>query len=369
MCPVESNAPTACANPGIAEAPEAPPPLTTVLRVAEGLRRVFGSTGYKPPMLPSVALEIHELSCRTDIDTDKLTAVLESDPMLAGHVLKVANSPIFRGRDAETSLRSAVLRLGLKNLGEIVFELALHMRVFRSVEYSGIMEQLRRHSTASANLCRLLATRAGQDPENGFLCGLLHDIGIAAILIVLGERAKSEAALDAKVLEEVVRQTHEDVSGMLVRLWKLPEEVADVVSHHHRAAALASAPSLSAVVVIADALAAKLGFSVDFGVGACDGNDPQLLSVACAKLNLGADTMAAIEPEARQVLRHVDEALKHKSAATEDNIPSPAVSDDGKKAHVSLGQVATRQVVSVSARKPGQRLVVRIWRAVLRVLR
>ena len=151
MCPVESKAPTADANLGIGQATQAPPPLATVLRVSEGLRRVFGSPGYKPPMLPSVALEIHELSCRPDIDTNKLTAVLESDPMLAGHVLRVANSPIFRGRDAETSLRSAVLRLGLKNLGEIVFELALHMRVFRSVEYSGIMEQLRRHSTASAN--------------------------------------------------------------------------------------------------------------------------------------------------------------------------------------------------------------------------
>ncbi len=369
MCPVESNAPTAYANPGIAEALEAPPPLATVLRVAEGLRRVFGSTGYKPPMLPSVALEIHELSCRTDIDTDKLTAVLESDPMLAGHVLKVANSPIFRGRDAETSLRSAVLRLGLKNLGEIVFELALHMRVFRSVEYSGIMEQLRRHSTASANLCRLLATRAGQDPENAFLCGLLHDIGIAAILIVLGERAKSEAPLDAKVLEEVVRQTHEDVSAMLVRLWKLPDEVAEVVSHHHRGATLASAPSLSAVVVIADALVAKLGFSVDFGVGACDGNDPALLSIACAKLNLGAETMAAVEPEARQILRHVDESLKHKTAATEDNDPSPAVPEDTKRVLVSSRQAAGKGLTPASARKPGQGIVARMWRMIRRVFR
>ena len=215
----------------------------------------------------------------------------------------------------------------------------------------------------------MVATRAGQDPENAFLCGLLHDIGIAAILIVLGERAKSEAVLDAKVLDEVVRQTHEDVSGMLVRLWKLPDEVAEVVAHHHNRADLGAAPSLSAVVAIADALAAKFRFSVDLGVGACDGNDPELVSVACAKLNLGADTMATVEQEARPNLRHVDEALKHKTADTEDNAPPPMAPDDARKVHASPGQVATRNAAPVSARKPGQRLVARIWRTVLRVFR
>ena len=240
-------------------------PLATVLRVSAGLRAVFGSPTYKPPMLPSVALEIHDLSCRSDIDTEKLVVVLEHDPMLAAHVLRVANSPIFRGRDAESSLRSAVLRLGLKNLGEVVFEIALHMRVFRSAEYSGMMEQLRRHSTACGNLCRLLASRVGQDSEHAFLCGLLHDIGIAAILIVLGERRKSESALDPVVLSEVVGQIHEDVSGMLVRQWKLPEEVAAVVAHHHGQAAVTTAPLLSAVVAVADALATRFGFPMDLG--------------------------------------------------------------------------------------------------------
>ena len=165
MSLVEPHAASTRASSNSATDHPASMPLATVLRVSEGLRGVFGSPGYKPPMLPSVALEIHDLSCRPDIDTEKLVVVLEHDPMLAAHVLRVANSPIFRGRDAETSLRSAALRLGLKNLGEVVFEIALHMRVFRSVEYSGMMEQLRRHSTACGNLCRLLASRVGQDSD------------------------------------------------------------------------------------------------------------------------------------------------------------------------------------------------------------
>jgi len=293
-------------------------PLASVLRVSGALRAIFGSPSYKPPMLPSVALEIHDLSCRPDIDTEKLVALLERDPMLAAHVLRVANSPMFRGRDAETSLRSAVLRLGLKNLGEVVFEIALHMRVFRSAEYSGMMEELRRHSTACANLCRVLASSAGLDAEHAFLCGLLHDIGMAAILIVLSERRKSEAALEPVVLAEVLSQIHEDVSAMLVRQWKLPDDVAEVVVCHHGMAAVDNAPLLSSVVALADALTARFNFAVDLGPRSSECFDSDVFQAASTKLHLDLAPGSSLEKEVRQTLAHVDEALKHKGAGVAD---------------------------------------------------
>jgi putative nucleotidyltransferase with HDIG domain len=333
-----------------------------VLRVSEGLRRVFGSPGYKPPMLPSVALEVHELSCNPDVNTEKLIALLERDPMLAGQVLKVANSPIFRGRDAETSLRSAVLRLGLKNLGEVVFELALHMRVFRSAEYSDLMENLRRHSTACANVCRLLASKAGQDPENAFLCGLLHDIGTAAILIVLGERRKSEPPLEGAVLDEVVRQTHEDVSGMLVRLWKLPGDVVEVVSHHHARQAVESAPLLSSVVVVADVLSTKFGFSVDFGRGPCDGTDRETYALACQKLKLDEDAMATVEHEAVEILARVEVALDHKRADAVEAEPSEPPPAENKTAPAPPPPPKAKAPAAATARKAPGGLLSRIWR-------
>ena len=369
MRPTDPSAPLSRARTDLADGAR-PPPLATVLQVSERLRRVFGSPGYKPPMLPSVAMEIHELSCRPDIEINRLIDVLERDPMLAGHILKVANSPIFRGRDPETSLRSALLRLGLKNLGEIVFELALHMRVFRSAEYSGVMEQLRRHSTACANLCRLVATGAGQDPENAFLCGLLHDIGIAAILIVLSEKRKSEPELEASVLDEVVRQTHEDVSGMLARLWKLPVEVVDVVARHHGQAAVDSAPLLSSVVVLADTMTTKFKFSVDFGVGVSDGSDAEAFAAACTKLRLGEDVVARLEEEARKVLKRVDETLKHKRSVVDETAPPPQEEELPSKTRAAprLSQ-ARPAAVPASARKKRIGVLARAWRAVLRAFR
>jgi putative nucleotidyltransferase with HDIG domain len=311
-------------------------------------------------MLPSVALEIHHLSCSADIDTDKLIHVLERDPMLAGHVLKVANSPAFRGRDPESSLRTAVLRLGLKNLGEVVFELALHMRVFRSADYSDAMEDLRRHSTACANLCRMLAARSGQDPENAFLCGLLHDIGIAGILIVLGENAKSQSTLDPSVIDEVVRQTHEEVSGMLVQLWKLPIEVSQVVSQHHRAVVTGEAPVLSAVVALADSLSVKLGFAVDLGVGPLDGGDQVQFSAACEKLGIAYEDLPSIEAEAAVVLKAVAKTLDHTKVEPETK---PEESRKTDTAPVPAKATQAKPVPASSARKSPSGFFSRLWRS------
>jgi putative nucleotidyltransferase with HDIG domain len=327
---------TALANSNLEALPLSHPLQATVLRVSEGLRIVFGSPGYKAPMLPRVALEIHDLSCQLNVDGDKLVHVLERDPLLAAHVLRVANSPIFRGRDAETSLKQCHLSPRAQESGRGRLRTCLtHARVSLRRVF-GMMEQLRRHSTACANLCRLLASHAGQDPEHAFLCGLLHDIGIAAILIVLGERGKSEPTLEPSVLDGVVRQIHEDVSGMLVRLWKLPDEVAEVVAHHHGRAAVETAPVLSAVVAIADTLATKFNFTVDLGVGSCDGNDPEVFAAACAKVNLDLSALAAVEKEAREVLAHVDEALKHKSADVAEAAPSHPSDENPSKAQASL---------------------------------
>jgi putative nucleotidyltransferase with HDIG domain len=242
-----------------------------------------------------------------------------------------------------------------------VFELALHMRVFRSAEYSELMENLRRHSTGCANLCRVLATRVGQDPENAFLCGLLHDIGTAAILIVLGERRKSEPALEGAVLDEVVRQTHEDVSGMLVRLWKLPGDVAEVVAHHHGRAAVESAPLLSSIVVVADSLSKKFGFSVDFGAGVFDGNDQEALAFACSKLKFDDTAMATIEQESREVLKRVDQALAHKSVNAEEKDKRSEGAPTENRAPPGAS-AKTKAVMVSSARKSPVGMLTRLWR-------
>jgi putative nucleotidyltransferase with HDIG domain len=255
--------------------------VALVMAFITQLRRVFSAPGYRPPLLPTVALEVHELSLRSDVSADQLVEVLEKDAVLAAQVLRVAGSATYGGWGQDNiSLKVAVVRLGLRGLASVVWEVAAGMRVFRSVRYVAVMEQIRAHSTLCAHLCRLIASRKALNTETAFLCGLLHDIGMAATLLVLSDRPKDEPSIDPGVLDEVLRQTHQEVSGMIAQLWKLPEDVQNVLANHHSFPAGEPPTPLSAAVAMVEELSHDLGHGVEIGAGRCDRVAPATLARA-----------------------------------------------------------------------------------------
>jgi HD-like signal output (HDOD) protein len=116
------------------------------------LLRLFASPAYEP----AVALEIVRLSQRADISFDHVGSVLERDPVLAAKVLSLALSAPFASRSPILSLKQAMVRLGLRELRDLVLEAALHLRVFRAPGYDALMARLSLHSTTTAYLTRAL---------------------------------------------------------------------------------------------------------------------------------------------------------------------------------------------------------------------
>jgi len=224
------------------------------------IQKTFSAPGYRPPMLPAVALEVLELSQKTDVDFDRVVRLLERDAVLAARVLSISQSAAYASRTAILSLRTAVVRLGLKTLRDVVLEAALHLKVFRVPGFEPAMERLARHSTASAHVIRAVCRRTRVETEYAFLCGLLHDVGFVAALLALSSdplygRAPFEAL--APVLDEV----HDDGSGLLARLWKLPAQVQRVVANHHELGR--DAEPVSAALVIAEQLVWEAGAGLE----------------------------------------------------------------------------------------------------------
>jgi len=329
--------PQACAQPAPYETEaqsEILPSADVALVIAfiTQLRRVFSAPSYRPPLLPTVALEVHQLSLRSDVGADQLVQVLEKDAVLAGQVLRVAGSAAFGGwGQKDVSLKIAVVRLGMRNLASVVWEVAAGMRVFRSPRYAAAMEQIRSHSTLCAHLCRLIAARRSLSPETAFLCGLLHDIGMAATLLVLSDRPKDEPSIDPAVLDEVLRQTHQEVSGMIAQLWKLPADVQEVLANHHSFPAGQPPKPLCAVVAFAEDLSQKLGHGVEIGAGRCDRVSPETLARALEALGFTDAQEAELRETAEKLAASViqDLSSEQKPAApagskTESTAAAPA---------------------------------------------
>ncbi len=107
----------------------AAPDFDVALR--EHLCALFSSPSYIQPLLPTVALELIELSRCPDVSAKALTSSMSCDAMLAASVLRIAQSPIYSPVAPPQSLDDAVVRLGLQRVTELFFRASVESKVFR----------------------------------------------------------------------------------------------------------------------------------------------------------------------------------------------------------------------------------------------
>lgn len=304
-------------------APE-PPPTESL---AQKLIERFQSSAYQPPLVADVAARLVELSRRPFKPTEAM-ALLERDAFLAGRVMQVAQSPVHSGGGAVTSLAEAVTRLGQATLGPMFLAASTKMRIFRNRSYMPPMVQVQAHSTAVAHLARLASRHTTVDSQVAFTCGLLHDVGITAALMIYGDTeitapsvslsrpsvaasaapsAIAPAALEPappaptewQELWPTIRPVHERATEWLCGRWKLPPMLTEAIAHHHDVRPARKPSSLAAVVALADGLAFSLGFP------ACDELDPEQVPAALAALGLTAAQHQALLTDASRIQAHV----------------------------------------------------------------
>jgi HD-like signal output (HDOD) protein len=235
------------------------------------VRRVVTAPDYQPPLLPAVALELVQLSSDPTTPMSKVRALVESDPFIAAKVLRLAQSAMYTRGAPVGSLDEAMARLGLRTLSDLFLQAAMTARVFRCKGYEEPMEALRKHSVVCAHLARSVCRITGFPDEYAYMCGLLHDVGIAAGILVLGEvrrDAKPPAYDDIRASIEVV---HEHASAALGKAWELPVDVQLVLRHHHHFEIQGRVHPLAAAVCLADWIAAEVKVAAGGEVKLADG--------------------------------------------------------------------------------------------------
>ncbi|HEY3498585.1 MAG TPA: HDOD domain-containing protein [Polyangiaceae bacterium] len=274
----------------------------------EDLLAAFSDPGYRPPMLPSVALDVMSLTARDDVDVAEVVTLLERDEMLALALLRLAGSSVYAGRAPIRSLREAVVRLGIYVVRDAVFEVSLRSGVFRSDEYGDTVESIARHSTLTAYITRIICRRAGIDSDLAFICGLLHDVGFAGLLMAV-KHVERESAPPLATLWPHVDALHERASLVLAQRWGLPAEVVEVIGHHHHIHTGKFARVASAVR-IADHLTESFGASVRgpwVSGQALPGDLVGVFDLETAAADLGIDDggLARIRADAERTLAEI----------------------------------------------------------------
>ena len=219
--------------------------------------------------LPAVALKIMELTEDPESTADDVHDVIKSDPALSTRILKVVNSSFYGLPRQIGSIHRAVLLLGLNAVKNIAIAASLH-KTFQAERIGPDFDtrELWTHSIAVATGARMLAKKAQLDsPDEAFLAGLIHDVGILVEMQACREEfiemlqllSDDESLTFRQAEEQQLGATHEAFGIGLCRKWNFPMHLEHVAGFHHQPMQLAKADrTLPVVVHVADVLAAQI---------------------------------------------------------------------------------------------------------------
>lgn len=226
--------------------------------------------------LPEITLKIIKLVEDPNSTAQDLNKVITHDPALGARILKVVNSAFYGLPGQIGSINRAIVLLGLNAVKNIAIAASL-AKLFRGGQIcpSFSARDLWMHCIAVGTGTRLLAERAGLGlPDEAFLAGLIHDLGIMVeIQARRNQFVEAIALMDAtpgmtlrQAETQAIGACHEDFGAALCKSWKFPASFAYVTGFHHRPLEVAPLNrTLTSLVHIADIIAADLekGFDRD----------------------------------------------------------------------------------------------------------
>jgi HD-like signal output (HDOD) protein len=253
------------------------------------------SGGQDMPIFNRVALKLQQVLKDEDTTVNQIEKLILQDQVLAGHVLRSANSAFFAGLNSIGTIREAIIRLGIKQVASLVMlEAQKNVCSSKNPIIQEYMPGLWGRAYVSAITCRWVLECCGfkEIKDEGFLAGLLHDIGQLFLLKIMEEIAnelESSNPLSDTVIKEVIESMHNEQGYQLLKNWNLEEVYCVVARDHHNPFSEEDGPLLQ-VVRLVDQGCSKVG------VG-CDPDESIVLAVTEEAMFLGISEIQLAEME------------------------------------------------------------------------
>lgn len=229
-------------------------------------RRLFRLQEIAPPS--AMAQEILRLVIDEQVDLEQVAATIEKYPELTARILRCANSAYYGQRGKIYSVAEAIIRvLGLSVTKALVLSLTLESS-FRARNCPGFKaENYWFSAVMTANLARNLAPlmKIGDRPDPGaaYTAGLLHNIGILALVELFPEQmsqvfAEPDGEAQRSLLLSLLGMDGQQAGAVLGRRWGLPDPLVRAIAHCRDPKLSAGDDPLLSLVKIAVGIADRL---------------------------------------------------------------------------------------------------------------
>ena len=196
--------------------------------IIDEIHREFNHNEVDLPSMPEVALKINQAVQDESLDIQKIADLVQADPMISARAVQVANSAMYIGSQPVQTIKRAVQRIGLRAMRAIVMSVTLrNLYTPKSPLIKKKMLNYYQHSIRVGVISHVLAKEVKKfDPEQAFLAGLIHDIGVVPILI----RADSheEVKNNVELLDKIINSLRTKVGAMLLKQWNFEAELITV---------------------------------------------------------------------------------------------------------------------------------------------
>lgn len=214
--------------------------------VLKEVREHIQQGNFELPPIPDVMVQIAQKIDNHTISIDEIIECI-TDQILVSKILRICNSPYYGHLGHISTLKAAVVFIGLKSLMSII---TVHAMSSFSPRNAKEIKKVLQHCLVCGMIARQITRDMGGNYELAFMCGLLHDIGKTILLDMLGDYMLLPEARD-----QLIEENHAEVGYLLAQKWNFGDDIKEVIRYHHSPEQAVGYASLAEVVSLSNAMA------------------------------------------------------------------------------------------------------------------
>ena len=199
------------------------------------------------PAFPQSVYRVLQLTTDINCAPRDLVSVVEHDPVLTLHLLKLVNSPHFGLSREVLSIKQAVVYVGINTLKNLALR-TVPLNVLPDPPLTGtpsdpLTNALLLHATSTAVIARRLARKMGVSEigvADYFVAGLLHDFGQVVFACCQSKQfqravyyAEEKKVSLIRMEKHVFGWDHAELGAYLGEKWHLPKDLIACMRDHH----------------------------------------------------------------------------------------------------------------------------------------
>ncbi len=266
----------------------------------------FNQGNISLPVLPQISREIETIINKPTSGAEELARILEKDAVISVKIIATANSVLyFRGVDKVQNLRTAISRLGTKEVQSIVSAIVNRdLYKTKNRQFKELLEKLWLHSLSCAHCCRAISVKlSNRNSGKVFLMGLTHDIGCVILLKSIGDIAPDKMEFDKNELMESLNEVHTSFGAALLDKYGFDREFSEAVRLHKWNSFEKGTKKEILIVNLAD----KISSNIKYGFFESDADLTNLESARA--LGIDEKTLEGIAEEVKGGMKEIEKVF------------------------------------------------------------